>query len=324
MITAEAYFLDVGQGASQVVLLPSGGAIVIDCGPAKSAHVLLRLLSTYLRGDIEVLAITHNDRDHDGGTERLLMAFAERIRKIAYLEDRFAHEIRTFSLVQKLRREGRFDGLELRLEYGSGYPPLYDAPGDKLRLSVLWPEFRAACGATTPNAMSGIVALECGERRVVFSGDAVLTAWQGLFSRLRGPLGCDVLSLPHHGASVGDDPWIYANAVKATYGVVSVGSCNQYSHPCASAIRAAVAAGVNVICTEITERCCDDLEELDGGILSPVVPSLCMHETGRNLPCAGTILAEISPDAVVLKPFVHHRTALKKLASCHTVKPLCL
>ena len=79
---AECYFLDVGQGAAQVVLLPDGGALVIDCGPARNVRSLYELLKRSLRGDIEALVITHNDEDHDGGTVDIFAEFGPLIRQV--------------------------------------------------------------------------------------------------------------------------------------------------------------------------------------------------------------------------------------------------
>ena len=87
MITAECYFLDVGQGAAQVVDLGDGSAIVIDCG--RSYPVLGDLL--HRRLDIQriaALVMTHNHEDHVGGVPGLVAQFRKSIDAIYFLQDR--------------------------------------------------------------------------------------------------------------------------------------------------------------------------------------------------------------------------------------------
>ena len=66
----ECWFLDVGQGTSNVILLGGGRAIVIDCGPRGSRETLA-VLTRYV-DTIEALIISHNDADHDYNTPRIM------------------------------------------------------------------------------------------------------------------------------------------------------------------------------------------------------------------------------------------------------------
>jgi beta-lactamase superfamily II metal-dependent hydrolase len=63
-ISCICYFLDVGQGTSNIVYLGDGRAVVIDGGV--SSGVPLQFLNRYVKA-IEALVISHNDKDHQPG-----------------------------------------------------------------------------------------------------------------------------------------------------------------------------------------------------------------------------------------------------------------
>ncbi len=62
----ECFFLDVGQGTANVILLEGGRALVIDTGPARRG-IVKRLLVDYGVREIECVVLSHNDRDHIAG-----------------------------------------------------------------------------------------------------------------------------------------------------------------------------------------------------------------------------------------------------------------
>ena len=67
----ECWFLDVGQGTSNVILLGGGRAIVIDTGPHGS-HQTMQLLTQQYVDTLEALIVSHNDSDHDGNVGQIL------------------------------------------------------------------------------------------------------------------------------------------------------------------------------------------------------------------------------------------------------------
>ena len=69
----EVYFVDIGIGTGNVVLLGDGRAIVIDCG--KNALSLRHLLKKCCVHSLELLCISHNDDDHAGGARAILTDF---------------------------------------------------------------------------------------------------------------------------------------------------------------------------------------------------------------------------------------------------------
>lgn len=65
--TAQVVFLDVGQGDSQLVLLPGDVQILIDAGPAADISAKLSRYLPFYDKDIELAVLTHPHADHVRG-----------------------------------------------------------------------------------------------------------------------------------------------------------------------------------------------------------------------------------------------------------------
>jgi len=349
----ECWFLDVGQGTSNVVLLGGGRAIVVDCG-RRNSGVPLALLKRYVY-TIEVLIVSHNDSDHDGGIARILEAYPKAIRRLLFLADRDAPLIRTFILAKRERAAGNLLCEPERLEAKENPQTVFSDVGAQVELKLLHPTFvenLSALSGERPNQASGVLALFCGARCVVFSGDATMLAWEALASRLSSflPLHCDVMTVPHHGGYLTarrsgeardsyerraqeDLRRLYGHIVRPSVAVVSVGSSNRFRdviHPTPGGIAALRASDVQVICTQMTPNCCDDLECVRPGLLSPASPSqssanlkITSRGRSRDVACAGSVVAEITPDQVRISILEDHRRAIKKATDAGTIRPMC-
>lgn len=351
----ECWFLDVGQGTSNVILLGGGRAIVIDCGP-RSSSVPLTLLKRYVH-IIEVMILSHNDEDHDGGAARVIQAYPKAIRQIFLLADRPAKSQRAFMLLRRERDAGNLLSEPQRLEADERPQSLYSDPSLNMDLRLLYPTFMEAqeadgLGRRRPNATSAILVMFCGGRSIVFSGDASAEAWDAVGRRLAGrlPLACDVLTIPHHGGHLtapdrGETQeqhgardqdvasHVYSQIVHPRLAVVSVGSSNRFHntvHPLPGTISALRNLGIETLCTQMTPQCCDDLEALRPGLLPPLSPSQSTSEvrkTGagysKNIACMSSILAEISPSRVTISRLPEHREAVGAGVAANRLHPLC-
>jgi beta-lactamase superfamily II metal-dependent hydrolase len=353
--TAECWFLDVGQGTSNVILLGGGRGIVIDCGP-RSTNVPLTLLKRYVH-TIEVMILSHNDEDHDGGATRIIQAYPKAIKQVFFLADRPAKFLKAFTLLRRERVAGNLLSEPQRLEANERPQSLYSEPDGSIDLRLLYPTFMEAQAAETlggrrPNATSAILALLCGSRSVIFSGDATSEAWDAIGKRLAGrlPLSCDLLTIPHHGGhltapTMGETNnqhdtrdqtvanHIYSQIVRPRLAVVSVGSSNRFRdtfHPLPGTISVLSNLGIETLCTQMTPRCCDDLEAIRPGLLPPLSPSRSTGEVRRtnagrskDVACMSSIVAEISPDRVTISRCSEHRQAVSAAVAAGSIRPLC-
>jgi competence protein ComEC len=318
--SCECWFLDVGQGTSNVILLGGGRAIVIDCGP-KSSTETLELLKRHV-DTIEVLIISHNDKDHDGNVQEILSQYRRAINHIFFLKDRQpVSNIKTFALLNTPQFKDDFPEPK-RLE---GDQVVFSE--NDLNLCVLYPSMMDnLANESCPNATSGILRLKCGSRKIVYSGDATIEAWESFSQKYKQiPLVCDVMTIPHHGGNISDhneaisQTRLYSEVIRPTYGIVSVGSINSYSHPISEAISAVSNSGAMVLCTQMTNKCCSELENIRQVTRAIYQPSRSMKEEcktnagkSKNVACFGSVVVEIVNDEVKVSNLSSFCTAFRK------------
>lgn len=329
--SCECWFLDVGQGTSNVIFLGERRAIVIDCGP-KSSKATLELLDRYV-DTIEALVISHNHEDHDGNVQRILNQYRNAVNAIYFLRDGTpSSNITTFALLQSSEFKSDFPDPE-RLE---GNETVYSK--DDLNLTVMYPGFMNNLEfEEDPNLTSGILRLKCGNRKIVYPGDAGIKSWKSL-SRKYGqqPLTCDVMAIPHHGGGLAkrnrpaDHQELYSKYIKPQYGVISVGSSNSHRHPLPEAIVALREQGVEVICSQMTAQCCQNLElirQVPRSITQPSRSSKKSSSTqggkSRNVACFGSVAVEVSRNLIKISDISAFNRAFQKFSQIPSFNPMC-
>jgi competence protein ComEC len=347
MVAAECYFLDVGQGTANVILLGDRRAIVIDCGPA--ASIPLKLLRRYV-DRIVALIVSHNDKDHHGGAAQILAAYPKAVDCLYFLQDRPLEKLYLYAVAKHERESGNLLNEPVRLERQGNPCVLYADPQANFSLELFFPTFQDnldAQRAKKPNATSAVVVLFCGQRKIVYPGDASVDEWQRIYARLGAGMRCDALAVPHHGGHYvprrrGESvkafksrvtkelSWLYSTGVRPAHAIVSVGTSNGDGHPNSATIKALSAAGTTVLCTQITAQCCENLERLRPGVIRLDTPSrsrpsqdLTSGGRSRNVGCAGTVIVELSPTKVVLRRLRDHQDAVDRLAKTPGGRPLC-
>ena len=158
---AACYFLNVGQGTSQVIHLGDKRAIVIDTGPQwrspQSRSPLLSLLKDRDIQRIDALILSHNDQDHIGEATTILDNYKKRIDCVCFLEDRSRDETKQFYNVLKSSYRKKYIKQIIRLE-NDDKPKTLFSEGD-ISIDLLFPGFSQNIFAATPNNTSAIIAL---------------------------------------------------------------------------------------------------------------------------------------------------------------------
>jgi len=315
----ECWFLDVGQGSSNVILLGGGKAIVIDCGPVGAGQTRQLLKEHAHVNTIEALIITHNDNDHDGHAAAVIEAYPNAIRDIYFLSDRGAEKISLPKTLARLMQNERGEyPLPKRLESDGNSPRILFSENG-ITLKVIYPDLAANLQAEASprrhNQTSAILWLSFEKRKIVFSSDATIEAWDYIAPKFIGkkPLLCDIMTIPHHGGNISDSSddeighqrRLYSEIIHPSFGIVSVGSNNQFGHPLVECISSLCQSGVKVLCTQMTSKCSADLESIRS--LRRIIsrPARSTREenrssTGksRNVACFGSIVAEVTSETV--------------------------
>lgn len=328
-VFATIYFVDVGQGTSQVVLFPDSSVVVIDCG--RSSMALNELLESIQFDSIRALILSHWHPDHTGGAFQTVRRFADKIEAVYISEDRPVADIvrkKTFAqLVDLSQGESQFKFASLYKDPpndGVVWPPMvFD---DRATLKILYPgllEKYAAQQQSDANQGSGILMLECGSTRVLFPGDAGKMAFEALMNREAGNqrLKYDLIAAPHHCGKLSNSTneqytgyqncyeWLYSAVLETAQVVVSAGTGNTYTHPREAHLQAAIRSGASIVCTQITPQCHADPGALGLAVLQPAnLPASC--SSGSGVGCAGTIQVDVTKTGVELHRFQEHQDAI--------------
>jgi hypothetical protein len=141
------------------------------------------------------------------------------------------------------------------------------------------------------------------------------------------PIGVDVLVFPHHGGLMGkedeeesecaDLKWFLSEAVNPRIAAISVGTSNPYGHPRRTIIDALKENKVRVMCTEATHGHSCNEERVGTSIIPPEHYSFCNRtlfpRNNHSIGCAGTIVATLCEDGIVVDREREHMEAVSSL-----------
>ncbi len=201
---------DVGQGLA--VLVETGQrALLYDTGAGDPAgyNLASAVIQPYLRRRgierLDLLVVSHSDRDHASGVATLLAGMS--VSQLRY-GDRPAE----VAAAQSACRRGSGHRLG-RLRVSELHPP----PGD-------------GGGMGSDNERSCVLMLELAGFRALFPGDIGRASELELVRRYGEELRADLLLVPHHGSGTSSSgPFL--RSVAPELAVVSAGFRNHFNHP---------------------------------------------------------------------------------------------
>ena len=207
----EVYFLNVGQGDAEVIKLPGKrpAYIMIDAGFDKTAS---SLLSGVLEGNrVDILALTHEDKDHSGGAPFVL----DNYEVSALVSNGLTNVKETWKRVEEslgdrpqiALREGD------KIKYGDSVITII-SPGDVYGVNN--------------NANSLVMLLESYGSSFLFTGDIDDKVEKKLIEKnlLKD---VDVLKVAHHGSKYGSTDE-FLEIVRPEISIIEVGK-NYFGHP---------------------------------------------------------------------------------------------
>ncbi|MBI2515107.1 MBL fold metallo-hydrolase [Candidatus Wolfebacteria bacterium] len=225
----ELYFLDVGQGDSQLVILPGGVKILIDGGPDKK--VLSELASILRPTDryIDLVVMSHPQTDHFTG----LIDVIKRYKVGVFISSGNPGPAKSYASLEKAIKDNNVP----RVVLGEGDKIGYEennfdvvAPSKVLLLS------------SEPNDWSLTMNLESQGIKALFTGDIDAKEEASLVQKY--DLDIDVLKVAHHGSKFSSS-LAFLRAATPQIAFIEVGR-NTYGHPTKDALERLAAVGAQI------------------------------------------------------------------------------
>lgn len=206
-------FLDVGQGASQLLISPSGRTMLIDAGNNSEEQRMVDYLREYGVERIDIVVGTHPDADHIGGLDAVI----DHYEIGAVYMPKIQANTKTFeSLLQSIRDRG----LKVKTAK-SGLKLDWD---DQVDVRLVAPVEQS----DDSNNMSAVMKVAFGETSFLLTGDAERESEKAMLAS-GADVQADVLLVGHHG-STSSTSLSFLRKVSPKYAVIQVGE-NSYGHP---------------------------------------------------------------------------------------------
>jgi competence protein ComEC len=223
------YFLDVGQGDSELIKTPSKKLILIDAGPKTNVSDAVSSELPFNINKIDLIIISHSHADHINGMLDVLANYD--IGCVLYdKQDKSETEVET-SLRSELKNQQikviTTTDLNQKNEMASDCFSDSDVALDIYSLRNIG-DLNEAELKNDQNLESNIVLLKYKNFETLFAGDAEIEVQEELTPLLNGDI--EVLKAAHHGSNNG----FYAPLIeklKPNFSVISVGANNKYGHP---------------------------------------------------------------------------------------------
>ena len=244
-------FFDVGQGTA-VLVSHRARHLLYDTGPGYPgrAPIAERALRPSLLGEpirrLDLLVISHPDRDHDGGEAAISAIAPPRITLRgrapgAPLTPEMPAELRTPDLRGRAPSAPLESGARHEVRCRSG--ALYRlSPAVRVRI------LSSARPRDSDNNASCVVAVEAFGRRLLFPGDVDRDRERALVAFWGDGLRADVLMAGHHGSHTSSSR-LWLRHVRPRYVVVSAARDNRFGHPAPGVVAAVQSAGAQLLNT---------------------------------------------------------------------------
>lgn len=184
-------FYDMCKADAMLITTPSGVRILIDTGTNKGGKALVERFEKEGVDAIDTLIITHYDKDHVGGADKILEKIAVRQVIMPVYDKESKQHTQFMEALDALPETETFPmkiGTSMQMESPDGV---------KMSLTAA---HKKSYGKDEENDFSLAVRLQYGDTRFFFAGDAEAPRQKELLEE--GDVKCDVLKVPYHGRLV--------------------------------------------------------------------------------------------------------------------------
>lgn len=224
------HYLDVGQGDSEFIELPSGKTMLIDAANAEDG----KKIGDYIRylgySRIDYLVATHPHVDHIGGMEYIVNQFE--IGNV-YMSDA-STSTQTFMKLLTAIDKKNIPTIEAKAGVA--------IDDDLCEIKFLAPDGGEYDGL---NNYSAVLKIVYKNTSFLFMGDAEKEEED----RISGDVSADVIKIGHHGSSSSSGE-SFIRRVNPKYAVISCGKGNSYGHPHSETVALLNYLNINILRTD--------------------------------------------------------------------------
>ena len=193
-------FYNVGKADAMLITTPGGQRILIDAATnAEGKNLVKRFVQAGI-DSIDLMIITHFDKDHVGGADKVLedLTVAQVLMPV-YEKDSKQYE----QFLKAIEESGGTDVVEMK-------------NAQELKFEVGGAQFTVTSAKQTyygkdeENDFSLVVRMTYGDTRFLFAGDAEEARQKEIINE--GNVACDVLKVPYHGRLTDVSPAFIAAA----------------------------------------------------------------------------------------------------------------
>jgi len=213
------YFFNVGEGDGILIQTPFKNQILIDGGPDSKILEKLSKVMPFWDKTIEVLILTHPDKDHLTGQISVLKHY--KVENLIW--NGLKSEITEYKQWENLVQEK-----QIKIFKVQDYKRVKEK---NLILTFLWPKNSSNFAFQNSNDFSIVAKLKYYQNSFLFTGDISSLGEKALISLWdKKTLESQVLKVAHHGSKYSTSEEFLLK-VQPEFAVISVGKDNPYFHP---------------------------------------------------------------------------------------------
>ena len=231
---AAIHFLDVGQGDSELVVLPGNIKVMTDAGPDYSVSRSLEKVMPATDRYIDLAIVSHPQLDHFNGFNDLIHRYTFGAFIVNGRDD--TPTVREWPQLVKALHDAHI-------------PIIILGAGDRIRVGLSSIDILSPNGAFAQSGElndTGFVELvRTPEFRALLTADIGFSVEEWL-AQSGLDIRADILKVPHHGSKTSSGS-AFLSAVSPKVAVIEVGAKNRYGHPTQEAMERIASSGVQAM-----------------------------------------------------------------------------
>jgi len=213
-------FLNIGQGDSSLIVSKRGESILIDCGPNSKVIDQIESKLGYWNKKIDLLIITHGDKDHYGGCRDIIERFE--VSKVM-INGVFDSKNKSYTALLEFIKTQNIQILP-------SLTNTYITIQDNIELQLLNPQTNLwGQEIRDDNPESIVILVRSTNNTILLTGDANEVTEGKILSQYP-QLDVDILKAGHHGSKTSTSDKLL-DTITPKQVIISAGANNSYNHP---------------------------------------------------------------------------------------------